>query len=315
MVRYLVVRVSQALAVLLLVTLIAFMLTHLLPGNPARALLGPRATTQEVANFTKANGYNRSVLVQYWDYLTRLLHGDLGFSYHYNLHVTTLVREDLPKTGVLVGLAFIFGIVLAIPIGLLQATWVGGRFDRAITGLTFLLYAMPSFWLALLFILAFAIRFRWLPFEAPQGAGIWDILRHPAGLVLPVVTLGLGIMAGFVRYVRSSALDNLVQDYVIACRAKGMSEKRLIGRHILRNSLVPVVTLLGASIPYALSGTVIIESVFNFPGMGLLFWTAAGTRDFAVMIGCTLVVAVGAVVGSLMVDILYGVLDPRVRNS
>jgi peptide/nickel transport system permease protein len=315
MLRYLARRISQAVAVLLLVTLIAFMLIHLLPGSPARALLGPRATPEEVAAFTRANGYNHSVFVQYWDYLKQLLHGNLGYSYHANQSVGSLIAQDLPKTLLLVWLAFMIGIAIAVPIGLLQAAWVGGRFDRVVTSITFVLYAMPSFWLAFLLIYAFAIQLKWLPFEAPQGSGVSDMLRHPAGLLLPALVLGLGIMAGFVRYVRSSALDSLVQDYIIACRAKGMSETRLIFRHVLRNSLVPVLTLLGASIPYALSGTVIIESVFNFPGMGLLFWTSAGTRDYAVMIGCTLIVGIGAVLGSLIVDILYTVLDPRVRTA
>jgi peptide/nickel transport system permease protein len=314
-VRYLIIRIGQAIIVVLIVTLLVFAMIHLLPGNPARSLLGPRASPQALAQFEKANGYNDPIPVQYWDYMVRLFHGNLGFSYKYNLPVSHLIAEDLPKTVLLVGLAFLFGLVLAIPIGLYQAIRVSGRFDKAMTGVTFVLYAMPSFWLALLLVYALAIQLHVLPFEAPQGGSIGAILAHPAGLVLPVVTLGLGIMAGFVRYVRSSALDSLIQDYIIACRAKGMSEKRVIGRHVLRNSIVPVITLLGASIPYALSGAIIIEAVFNFPGMGLLFWTAAQTRDFAVLIGCTLVVATGAVVGSLIVDVSYVVLDPRVRTG
>jgi peptide/nickel transport system permease protein len=311
--RYLTIRIGQAILVILIVTLLVFAMIHLLPGNPARSLLGPRASPQVLARFEAANGYNKSIPVQYWDYMVRLLHGNLGFSYKANLPVTHLISEDLPKTVLLVGLAFVFGLVLAIPVGLYQAIRVTGRFDKIMTAVTFVLYAMPSFWLALLLIYALAVEWHILPFEAPQGGSIGSILAHPSGLVLPVVTLGLGIMAGFVRYVRSSALDSLVQDYVIACRAKGMTERRVIARHVLRNSITPVITLLGASIPYALSGAIIIEAVFNFPGMGLLFWSAAQSRDFAVLIGCTLVVATGAVVGSLVVDLLYMVLDPRVR--
>jgi len=314
-IRYLLIRVGQAVIVVLIVTLLVFAMIHLLPGNPARSLLGTRASPEVLARFERANGYNEPVPVQYWDYMGRLLHGNLGFSYKSNLPVSSLIAEDLPKTILLVGLAFALGLALAIPIGLYQAIRVTGRFDKLMTGVTFIVYAMPSFWLALLLIYGFAIQLHILPFEAPQGGSIGAILAHPLGLVLPVVTLGLGIMAGFVRYVRSSALDSLIQDYVIACRAKGMSEKRIIIRHVLRNSIVPVVTLLGASIPYALSGAIIIEAVFNFPGMGLLFWNAAQSRDFAVLIGCTLVVATGAVVGSLIVDLSYVVLDPRVRRG
>jgi peptide/nickel transport system permease protein len=313
--RYLIIRIAQAILVILIVTLLVFAMIHLLPGNPARSLLGPRASPQVLARFEQANGYNKSIPVQYWDYMVRLLHGNLGFSYKANLSVTHLISEDLPKTILLVGLAFVFGLALAIPVGLYQAIRVTGRFDKIMTAITFVLYAMPSFWLALLLIYGLAIELHVFPFEAPQGGSIGAILAHPLGLVLPVVTLGLGIMAGFVRYIRSSALDSLIQDYVIACRAKGMTERRVIARHVLRNSITPVITLLGASIPYALSGAIIIEAVFNFPGMGLLFWTAAQSRDFAVLIGCTLVVATGAVVGSLVVDLLYMVLDPRVRNG
>jgi len=299
----------------LIVTLLVFVMNQLLPGNPARALLGPRASPQAVAQLDQSAGYGRALPVQYWDFLVRLAHGDLGYSYHYNLPVTTLIGQDLPKTALLVGLAFALGLLIAIPVGLLQALRIGSWFDKITTGTTFVLYAMPSFWLALLLIEVLAIKYGILPFEAPQGSTLGSILSDPPGLVLPVVTLGLGIASAFVRYMRSATLDGLVQEYVVACMAKGMSEFRMVTRHLLRNSLLPIITLVGASIPYALSGVVIIESVFNFPGMGLLFWTAATVRDFSVLIGCTLIVAVGAVFGSLLADLLYMVLDPRIRTA
>jgi peptide/nickel transport system permease protein len=304
-----------ALVVVLFVTLLVFAMNHLLPGNPARALLGPRATPQSVAQLDRSLGYGKPIPVQYWDYLVRLAHGDLGFSYHYNLPVTALIGEYLPKTLLLVGLSFAVGLIIAIPVGLLQGLRVSSWFDKVVTGISFLLYAMPSFWLALLLVEALAIRYQILPFEAPQGATVGAILAQPGGLILPVMTLGLGIASAFVRYMRSSTLDALVQDYVLACRAKGMSETRLVFRHLLRNSMLPIVTLVGASIPYALSGIVIIEAVFNFPGMGLLFWSAATVRDFSVLIGCTLIIAIGAVAGSLLADLLYMLLDPRIRSA
>ena len=181
-----------------------------------------------------------------------------------------------------------------------------------VTALAFVFYSTPAFWLALVLITVFAIRFRIFPAQAPQGS-IGDILSQPGGMVLPVLTIALVTIAFFSRYVRSSTLENLTQDYVRTARAKGASTGRVAFRHVLRNALVPVVTLVGVSLPFVFAGTLISEEIFNYPGAGLLFYNAAVARDYPVLLGVVLVVGAAAVVGSLLADVCYAMLDPRVR--
>ncbi len=314
MMTYILRRVGQSLIVILGVTVIVFVLLRLLPGGPARALLGPRATPATVHAFIVQNGYNKPFFVQYFDFLGRLVRGQLGYSYHYNQPVTALLGEDLPKTVVLVGLSYVVALLVAIPIGLAQAVRRNRPFDYGATGLAFIGYSMPAFWLGILLILLFSVKIHLFPSEAPQGSSVGAILSDPRALVLPVLTLAILSIAYFSRYMRSSAIDTLLQDYIRTARATGISERRVIARHVLRNSLVPIITLLGLSIPVMLSGAVVVESVFNYPGMGLLLWNATTTHDYPVLLGFTIVIAVATVLGSLMADLLYGVVDPRVRT-
>ena len=315
MIPYIARRIVQAIFVVLGVTIIVFIILRLLPGGPARALLGPRATNQQVQELIVANGYNKPVWIQYVTYLGHLIHGNLGFSYHYNQTVDSLLAQDLPKTAVLVGLSYLISIAVAIPLGILQAVRRNKPIDYGLTGLSFIGYSMPVFWLGILLILIFAVDLHWLPPEAPQGTTIGAILSQPSGLVLPVATLSIITIAQFSRFMRSSAIENLVQDYIRTARGNGLSSGSVLFRHLLRNSLLPIITLVGLSLPATLSGAVITESVFNYPGMGLLLWTAATVRDYPVMLGFTVVVGAATVVGSLLADILYAVADPRVRYA
>ncbi|WP_030812520.1 ABC transporter permease [Streptomyces sp. NRRL S-337] len=314
MTRFLAKRLAQALVVLLLVSVIVFVLLHLLPGGPARAILGVQATPQAVAHFNHQQGYDRSLPQQYLMYLGRLLTGDLGESYKLNQSVASLLAERLPRTALLAGLALALAAVLAVPLGILQAVRRGRAADHVLTGLAFLAYATPVFFLGLVLVLVFSQQLPLLPAEAPQADTVGGILAQPAGLVLPVVTTALGIVAAFSRYLRSAVLDNLAEDYVRTARAKGQSGARVLVRHVLRNALIPLVTLLGLYLPTLFSGTLVVESMFNYPGMGLLFWNAAQGSDFPVLLGVTLVVGVATVLGSLLADVAYAVLDPRIRS-
>jgi peptide/nickel transport system permease protein len=313
MLAYIVRRLIQALIVVIGVTLVVFLLIHLLPGGPARAALGARATKAEIHNFNVANGYNRAIPVQYGLYIWRLLHGNLGYSYKYNQTVLSLLETNLPKTAVLVGLAYALSLVVGVPLGLYQAVRRNKFGDHAVTAFAFAGYAMPNFWAGMLLILAFAVGLHLLPAEAPQGATVGAIFTDPRALVLPVVTLALVNFAQFSRFMRSSAIENLVQDYMRTARAKGISTGRVIFRHLLPNSVTPIITLIGLTLPIVLSGAIVIEAVFNYPGMGLLFWNAALKQDYPLMMGVTVVVGVATVVGSLLADLLYAAIDPRVR--
>jgi peptide/nickel transport system permease protein len=313
MTRFLVRRVSQSVAVLFIVTVIVFSILHFLPGSPARALLGIRATPAAIAAFNKANGYNRPLPVQYLLYIDRLVHGNLGFSYHFDQSVGSLLSLDLPKSAVLVGSSYVLSLLIAIPMGIAQALRREKVMDHALTAFSFVGYAMPTFWLGILLVVWFSADLHLFPSEGPQGASVTAALANPKGLVLPVATLTIVTVAQFSRFMRASAVENLLQDYIRTARAKGLSNWKMVTRHLLRNSILPIITLVGLSLPGVLSGAIIVEALFNYPGMGWLFWTATGAHDFPVLMGFTIVVAVATVAGNLLADIAYAVADPRVR--
>jgi peptide/nickel transport system permease protein len=223
-----------------------------------------------------------------------------------------LLDDRLPKTALLAGVSVTIAVLLAIPLGILQAVRRNRFLDYLATAVTFVLYATPAFWLALFLVMVFAVNLGGLPAQAPQGS-IGAVLSDPAGMVLPVATITLVSVALYSRYMRSSTIDNLTQDYVRTARAKGAATNRILRRHVLRNAISPILTLLGLSLPFILSGTLITEKVFNYPGMGLLFYNAAVTQDYPVLLAVTLVVAVATVLGSVLADICYALLDPRIR--
>jgi peptide/nickel transport system permease protein len=307
--------VVQGIFVIIGVTVIVFIILHSLPGGPARGLLGPEASEQQVQQFIVANGYNKPIWLQYWRYIDQLVHGNLGYSYQSNQTVAALLGDDLPKTAVLVLLAYAVALIVAIPLGIMQAVRRNSLLDYVTTGTSFVAYSMPTFWLGILLILGFAINWRLLPAEAPQGATVSAVLQDPRAMILPVATLALVSIAQFSRFMRSSAIETLVQDHIRTARAMGMPERAILLWHLLRNSLIPIITLIGLSLPVTISGAVITESVFNYPGMGLLIWNAATAHDFPVLLGATIVLATVTVVGSLLADMLYAVADPRVRYS
>ncbi|MFI6070588.1 ABC transporter permease [Actinoplanes sp. NPDC051343] len=313
MVRYLITRLGQALIVVVLVTVIAFLILHLLPGGVARATLGKDATLDQLAAFNHANGYDKPWFQQYVLYLGRLLHGNFGYSYQLNQSVLEAITQRLPKTMVLSLFSTVLAIVVAIPLGVIQAVRRNRIADYTITSLSLLAYATPIFFMGLMMIILFSQKWPILPPEAPQGFTVSDVLAAPAGLVLPVVTLAIVTVATYSRYVRSSMVDNLNENYVRTARSKGLPEWRVVLVHTLRNGLFPIIGLLGMYLPALFSGALVVESLFNFPGMGQLFWQAALKRDYPILLGVTLIISIATVVGSLIADLLYAAADPRVR--
>ncbi len=316
MIAYLIRRVAQALVVVFGVTLLVFLLEQLVPGGEARAALGQRATATTIARFNHQNGFDLPIWQQYWNYVRDLvLHFNLGYSYKSNQTVQALIEEKLPKTLVLVGLSTLLAVLISIPLGVLQVVRRNKPIDYVLTGASFVGYAMPAFLLGQLLILYFAIDLKWFGVEAPQSPSIAGILSDPRDLVLPVLTLSAITIAAFSRYMRSSLMDAITQDYIRTARAKGASSRRVLYRHALRNALIPLITLLGLSVPGIVGGALITETVFNFPGMGLLATNAAINNDVPLLLGTTFVGALATVVGSLLADILYAVADPRVRYA
>ncbi len=241
------------------------------------------------------------------------MHGNLGFSYRLNRSVDSIIASDLPRDILLVGTSLVLAVVIAVPVGVMQAVKRNRGLDYAGTATAFVLYSMPSYALGLILIGFFAITIKALPSEAPQGTTVGSMLAHPSGLVLPVATLTLVTFALFSRYMRSSAIENLAQDYIRTARAKGLPERTVLRRHLLRNSLIPVATLVGLSLPAVLTAGLVLEYLFNFQGLGLEYFNAATNSDFPVMLGITVLIGFATVVGNLFADIAYAVLDPRVR--
>ena len=313
MTGYILRRIGQAVIVLLGVTILVFILQHLLPGSIARAIIGPRASAAQLAAFNREYGLDRALPVQYFSFLNQVVHGNLGYSFKQNTSVDAIVLHDLPNDILLVGTSLVLALLIAIPLGIAQAVRRNKLTDYTATGVSFLLYSMPAYLLGLLLISVFAVNLRLLPAEAPQEPTITGVLSDPAGLVLPIATLTLVTCALFSRYMRSSAIESLAQDYIRTARAKGLGQFAILSRHLLRNSLIPVVTLVGISLPGILTFGLIVEELFNFPGIGLAYFNAAVNGDYPVVFGVTVLVALATVAGNLFADVAYAILDPRVR--
>lgn len=313
MTGYLVRRFFQGLIVVIGVIIIVFLLSRMIPGGEAHAVLGPRSTPQLVKEFNHANGLTQPLWVQFWHYLIGLPLLKLGYSYKFTEPVWSVISVRLPKTLVLVGTSTVLALVVAIPLGVLQVVRKNKPSDYSLTGLAFILYAMPSFFLGTLLIIWFAFDAHLLPVAPPSGASPFAVWTDPKGFILPVVTLAALTVAAFSRYMRSSLLDTMAEDYVRTAKAKGASNRRVLYGHALRNALIPIVTLLGLALPGIVSGAVIVEDLFNYPGMGLLVVTSAENSDIPTVLGTTLVITVAVVVGSLLADLLYVVVDPRIK--
>ena len=315
MALYIVRRLLQSILVLLLVTMITFALLRAIPGNVAAAIMGPNVYRDPgaIKLFDQTYGFDHPWYYQYVLWLKQLLHGDLGYSWNLNQSVASLLGQRLLKSGILVGISVVLAVLIAVPIGMVQAVRRNKFIDHFFNGFSTFFYATPSFLLGLLLILVFAIKFPIFPAEAPQGEGVGVIFANFNAMILPIATLTLITLALFSRYMRSAVIDNMTEDYVRTAKAKGASEQRILFRHVMRNSLIPIITLLGLQLPQILAGALITESVFNFPGMGLLFYQQAQKEDYPTLLGIIVVVGVATVIGSLLADIAYAALDPRVR--
>ena len=313
---YLIRRIGQSVAVIIGVMVLTFILVHLEPGSTARAVLGLKATPARVAIFNNTYGLNRPLPVQFWLYCTHVLHGNFGVSYAAGQPVSTLIAQRLPRDAVLIGISTLLALIIGIPVGLYQAIHHGTVRDDVVAGTWFTLYSAPDFMEALLLIAVLSVHFHVLQPSFTGGiTSVGGLFADPNALILPVVVLSINSVAGFSQYMRSSAIEELGQEYIRTARAKGMAERLILTRHLLRNAVLPIITILGLSLPNIVAGAVIAEAIFNFPGMGLLFWQSALAHDFPVMLGATLIIGVATVVGNLAADIAYGVLDPRIRHA
>ena len=315
MTRYLIQCAAQALVVVIGVMILTFILVHLVPGSAARAALGVHATGTRIAIFNTTYGLNRPLYAQFTSYVSQLLHGNLGISYTLQQPVSALIAQRLPGDILLVGVSTVLAVAIAVPLGIYQAVKRNRLSDQLLDAVSFTLYTMPDFFVAFMLIALFCVQLHILPPEAPPDSGLASMLADPRALILPIATLTVSNLAGYSRYMRASAIDVLAEDFLRTARAKGASERRVLARHVLRNSVLPVVTLVGLTFPNIVAGAVIVETVFSYQGMGLLFFQAATSHDYPVLLGTTLIIGTATVVGNLAADVAYGILDPRTRRD
>jgi peptide/nickel transport system permease protein len=310
---YLLRRIGTSIIVLIGISIFMYLLLHVVFPSPARVALGLRANNAQIAAFNKANGYDRPVFDQYLTYINGLLHGNLGYSYAENQTVAALFAERLARSIYLSGISLLLAILIALPLGIFQAVRRNSLGDNVATSLAFILYSMPSFFLGLILIQIFALSFPILGFEASQSTSIWTVIGDWHDMLLPILTLVLITVANFSRYMRSSSIDVLAQDYIKVARAKGLPERLVLLRHMVRNASLPMITLIGLFLPALLAGNLIVETLFNYQGLGLLFFNSLQKEDYPVLLAYTLLGAVFVVLGNLVADFALTVADPRIR--
>jgi peptide/nickel transport system permease protein len=301
---YLVRRLVLTVPVLLGVATLVFLLIHLVPGDPAEAMLGETAARADLEELRTRMGLDAPLLVQYQRFLSGLVRGDLGTSFRYNTPVRSEIAQRLGRTAQLALAAMLVAIIIAVPLGVLGALFRGGPIDQAAMAVSLAGIAMPNFWLGPLLAIVFSVWLGWLPVS---GTGS---LAH---LVLPAVTLGAALAAILARMTRATLIDELRELYVLAARARGVSRSRAVVAHALRNSLIPVVTIIGLQLGAVLTGTIITETIFSWPGVGRLLIQAINFRDYPLVQGCILFIATTYVATNLLVDLAYAWLDPRIR--
>lgn len=295
-------RLIQVFTVLLAVTFIAFLLLHL-SGDPAMLLLPPDATRDQLEAFRTEMGFDRPLLEQFIQFLSRVVQGDFGMSWRFQQPVLPIVLERLPATALLAATALVISLVIAVPLGVVSAVKRDTAFDSASMVAALFGQSMPGFWVGIMLILVFAVNLGWLPTSGWIG---------PTSIILPSVTLALALVGRNARLVRSSMLEVLGEDYVRAARARGLREWRVIARHALKNALLPVVTMAGLEFGALLGGTVVVETVFAWPGIGLLSIQAVTGRDYPIVQAVILLSAVMFTLINLAVDLLYTRIDPRI---
>jgi peptide/nickel transport system permease protein len=310
---YLVRRLATSLVVLIGVSIFIFFLLHIIYPSPAVDILGPKANRVSIAAWNHDNGFDRPWIVQYLSYVGNLLHGNLGHSYKVNQSVAALFEERWARSAYLSGMSLLLAVLIAIPLGIFQAVRRNSIGDNIVTTAAFVTYAMPVFFLALILIQVFALSFPIFSFEASQSTSVWTVMGDWHSMTLPIASLTLLSVAGFSRYMRSTSMDTLAQDYIKAARAKGLPERLVLLRHLVRNASLPMVTLIGLSIPSLLAGNLITETVFNYQGLGLLFYNSLSNVDYNVLLAYTLIGAFLTVIGNLVADLALTVADPRIR--
>ena len=314
MLRFVARRLAATVPVLLLVSLGVFLLIHMIPGDPVDVMLGESESPEARAALTRELGFDQPLYIQYARWLGNILHGDLGRSIRTHQSVVENVQQRIRPSLELAILAMLIAMLIAVPLGIVTATHRNSKIDTAGTGFVLFGICMPNFVLALLLIFVFGVTLHWLPISSYT-----DPLQNPINglksLTLPAITLGLALAAVIARTLRSSLLETLTEDFIRTARAKGLAEGAIMNAHALKNALIPVVTVLGLQFGTLIGGAVITEYIFALPGVGRLVVDAVFSRDYPLVQGVVLVITIGFILSNLLVDMVYGWLDPRIRYS
>jgi peptide/nickel transport system permease protein len=315
--RYLIRRLLTAIPTLLLISFVLYAVLSLAPGDPLSQFAANPSVPPEVReNIRRSFGLDQPWPVRYVKWVAAMAQGDWGYSFASRIAVWDLIKLRIPSTLAVVGVAYLFSLLIAIPIGILSAVRQYSIFDHIATTFAFIGFSVPTFFTGLLLIIVLSVKLQWLPFIYDSTLQVRDLASLGTQLkqsLMPVLVLALFQTATFVRYTRASMLENLPQDYVRTARAKGLAELRVINRHVVRNSLIPVVTLIALTAPTVFSGALITEQIFRVPGIGALLITSIQNNDIPVIMAITFTFSVLVVIMNMVADVMYGVLDPRIR--
>ncbi len=314
LVKMIVKRIVQSILVILIVTLLVFLLMQLVPGDPIANFLGASASEEQIAHYTKLFGYDKPVIIQYLKWIQGLFHGEMGRSVILQKEISEVIFQRLKVTLSVTLPAFILAVIVGVTLGIIAAIKRGSAIDSMISFFSNIGMSMPMFWFGMILILVCGLKLKILPTSGyvpiKEGAGEW--FRH---LILPMIVLAMGPLAQFARQTRSSMLEVIRQDYVTTARAKGLGQRAIIFKHQLRNALIPIITIMGVQLGGMIGGTVLVESIFVVPGLGNLMITSIQGKDFMVVENGVLIISIAVALCNLIVDILYGIIDPRIRNA
>lgn len=311
--KYLLTRVAVALPVILLVSVLSFLLVFLAPGDPASQYRTLEMTDEEYEQLKTELGYNDPVIVQYGRWLNKVAHGDFGVSSSSHTKVWPLIKAKLPATIGLMLASIVFSLVVAIPLGMLAGCFEDSVFDKATNALHYAAISVPSFWFAIMLIILFSLKLGWLPSSGMRTTGVhtlWDLTKHA---IMPVVLLSIGKISIYARYVRAATIQQMSEDYVLFAISKGASRAYILFRHVLKNCLLPVITLVGMNLGSLVSGAYIVESIFGWPGLGTTGMSAIYSRDYNMIMGTTMLSCLMLVLGNLIADVCYSFADPRIK--
>ena len=313
--NYIFKRILQMIPVLILVSIFSFMIIHFAPGDPLNMYIRPDMTEEEVENIRQSLGLDGTIVEQYFAWLFNLCKGNMGNSVINHQPVASQIMAKLPATLLLMGTSFVLSILVAIPLGLISGMKKNKWIDQIISVYSYVGISIPSFWFALMLIVVFSLKMHLFPTNGMRTVGVNTVLDLIWHLVLPCVVLSIDNIAVFTRYIRSNTITQLEEEYVLTAKAKGVTRKNIMRGHVLKNCLLPIITIAGMNLASLVTGSFIIESVFGWPGMGTLGMSAINSRDYPMIMGFTMLSCLILIIGNLLADLLYGIADPRIKQG